>query len=82
MTEATMKVLKSALKLSIRERARLATDLLSSLEKEKEQAEVDKAWEEEVKRRMLEIEKGLVSTISWQEVDKQLERNQHARRKA
>jgi putative addiction module component (TIGR02574 family) len=82
MTEATMKVLKSALKLSIKERARLATDLLSSLEKEKEQAEVDKAWEEEVKRRMLEIEKGLVNTISWQEVDKQLERNQHARRKA
>ncbi len=58
------------LDLPSKERARLAHRLIASLEAEPEQdsAEVERAWEEEIKRRLEEYRSGAVQTISASEV--------------
>jgi putative addiction module component (TIGR02574 family) len=52
---------KEALKLSIRERARLAEYLISSLDEE-EDPEAERLWIEEAKRRYKEYKEGKVKT--------------------
>ena len=62
----TIDQLKSeALKLSHHERARLARELLESLD---EDSEVEQAWYDEAERRLLELEEGEVETFSAEEV--------------
>ncbi len=60
---------QDALKLSTQERARLAHDLLVSLEgTEEDPAEVERAWREEIERRMADVRAGNVTGIPADEV--------------
>jgi putative addiction module component (TIGR02574 family) len=60
-------LLKRALTLSDKERAELASDLIDSLDPTVD-PDAELAWQEEIARRLLEIESGRVKTISWDEV--------------
>lgn len=63
-----------ALELSVRERAQLAERLIASLDEEatEDRAEVERAWAEEIKRRVAEIESGTVELIPAEEVFSEL----------
>jgi len=61
----------AALLLPAEEKARLAEELLSSLD-ESNRAEIDAAWAEEIERRIDELESGNVKTIPADEVFRQL----------
>lgn len=62
-------IARSALNLSEEMRAELATLLLESLHEPIDQ-EIEKAWTEELKRRIEEVESGEVSTIPAETVMK------------
>ncbi len=53
--------------LSAEDRARLAEELLESLDQEPE-SEVEAAWDREIERRVAEVESGTVKLISADEV--------------
>jgi putative addiction module component (TIGR02574 family) len=53
--------------LSAEDRARLAEELLESLDQEPE-SEVEAAWDREIERRVAEVESGTVKLISAEEV--------------
>lgn len=59
-----------ALKLPSQERARLAHRLLVSLDEDADEdmAEVERAWEEEIRRRLAELEAGTAELIPAEEV--------------
>ena len=69
------------LRLPRQERARVAEELLSSLEEPEEQVAV--AWAVELERRSGEIAEGKVQTVEWEtaraEVVKELERRRAGR---
>ena len=56
-----------AMTLSAEDRARLAEELLDSLDQEPE-SEVDRAWDREIERRVADLESGTVKLISADEV--------------
>jgi hypothetical protein len=72
---STDELLAEALRLARADRARVAEELLSSLEKPDEEAA--SAWAEQLDRRSREIVKRRVQTISWEtarsEIVKELE---------
>ena len=74
-------LLAQVLRLPRQERARVAKELLSSLEEPEEQAAV--AWAVELERRSHEIAEGKVQTVEWEtaraEVVKELERRRAGR---
>ena len=57
-------LLAEALRLSREERARVAAELLSSLEEDDEG--VVAAWAEELARRSAEVREGRVATVPWE----------------
>lgn len=59
-----------AFRLSREERARLAEALISSLD---EEAEIERAWAEEIRRRVAELRGGAVETIPAEEVFAELD---------
>lgn len=59
--------------LSAKDRARLAEELLESLDQEPE-AEVEAAWDREIERRVAEVESGSVKLISAEEVHAEAQR--------
>ena len=61
---STDELLAEALRLSRVDRARVAEELLSSLEESDD--EVAAAWATELERRSLEVAEGRVQTISWE----------------
>ena len=62
-----------ALELSREDRARLARDLLASLdEPHDDPAEVEAAWLAEVERRMREIDAGSAKLVDWETVRAEL----------
>lgn len=66
-------ILDTALHLPDRERARIAERLISSLDPTVESgAEVELAWQEEVERRLAQIDRGEVQCVPWEEVRDQL----------
>jgi len=71
MTERSQVVLKEALKLNATERAEVAEQLIASLD-EVPDPDVEQAWQEEVQRRLQQIEHGEVKTIPWEEVQRRL----------
>ena len=77
----TEDLLAQVLRLPRRERARVAEELLSSLEEPEEQVAV--AWAVELERRSDEIAGGKVQTVAWKtaraEVIKELERRRAGR---
>lgn len=60
-------VFKEALDLPEQERFQLVEDLLMTLEPERDE-DIDTAWAAEVERRALEISRGSVPSLAWEEV--------------
>ncbi len=71
MTQKSQVVLEEALKLSPNERAEVAEQLIASLEEAPDTA-VEQAWQQEVQRRLQQVERGEVKTIPWEEVQRRL----------
>jgi putative addiction module component (TIGR02574 family) len=71
MTQKSQVVLAEALKLPSNERAEVAERLIASLD-EAPDTGVEQAWQEEVQRRLGQIERGEVNTIPWEEVQRRL----------
>lgn len=65
-------LLKRALALSSDERAALANSLLDSLEPLDKDESVQEAWDKEVARRMSDLKAGRATTITWEELHRQL----------
>jgi len=60
-------VTEQALSLSAPERLRLATELLQSVEPQGSE-EIERAWEDEIQRRITEIDSGKAKGRSWDEI--------------
>ena len=65
MSQASQAIESAALLLPPEERARLAERLLASLDVD---PEIEKAWDEEIKRRLVAWEAGLLKEVPWEEV--------------
>ena len=59
-------ILGTALTLPPDDRARIAAELIASLD-EGEDRDVEAAWATEIERRISEIESGEAETVSWEE---------------
>jgi len=69
MTQEASELLKKALTLSTEERAQLVDLLLESLEERHEDPPaVEAAWNDEVARRIAELDSGKAKTIPWEEI--------------
>jgi putative addiction module component (TIGR02574 family) len=62
MTDKSQAIVEQALKLSPTERADVAEQLLASLD-EALDSDVEKAWQEEIQRRLQQVERGEVELI-------------------
>lgn len=71
MTDKSKVVLEEALKLTANERAEVAEQLIASLD-EIPDTDVEQAWQEEIQRRLQQVERGEVKTIPWEEVQRRL----------
>ena len=67
MTPELSKLLEQALSLSIEEQEALADSLISNLGGKVDEG-VQAAWDEEIKRRIEELDSGKAKTIPWEEV--------------
>ena len=57
------------LAMSVQERARMASDLLASLDSEAvDEAEIDKLWSAETQRRAATLESGEAGTLTWEDI--------------
>lgn len=61
-------VLAEALKLPAEERAALAAKLVTSLETAEPSEEVERAWSEELERRIADVDAGSAQLVPWEEV--------------
>ena len=71
MTQEAAELLKKALSLPVSERADLAGSLIESLDETQDEA-VEAAWDEEVARRMADIDSGAVKPLSLEEARRHL----------
>lgn len=71
MTKKAEAILKDALALDDSERADIASRLLESIEPPAD-AGVERAWREEVRRRVAQVDAGEGHLIPWEEVREQL----------
>jgi putative addiction module component (TIGR02574 family) len=71
MTQEAAELLKKALALPVSERADLAGSLIESLDDTQDES-VEAAWDEEVARRMADIESGGVKPVSLEEARRRL----------
>lgn len=74
MPESVTELSQRALQLEPEDRARLAEELLASLEGDLE-PQVDAAWDAELKRRIAEVEAGAVTLIPADEVFERVRRS-------
>ena len=72
MSPDVSELLKKALALPPEARAALAGSLLESLDDEPSDEGVEAAWNEEIKRRIEEIDSGKVQMIPYEEVRRRL----------
>jgi putative addiction module component (TIGR02574 family) len=71
MTQEAAELLKKALALPVLERADLAGSLIESLDDTQDES-VAAAWDEEVARRMADIDSGAVKPVSLEEARRRL----------
>lgn len=71
MTQEAAELLKKALALPVSERADLAGSLIESLDDTQDES-VGAAWDEEVARRMADIDSGGVKPVSLEEARRRL----------
>ena len=76
MTDKTQAIVEQALKLSPTERAEVAEQLLVSLD-EVPDTDIEQAWQEEIQRRIQQIDRGEVELIDSDTVMAEL-RKKHA----
>jgi putative addiction module component (TIGR02574 family) len=63
----------AALRLSAEARAALAAELIQSLDEVEEAAEdVEAAWADEIQRRLIEVDTGVVTPVSWSEARRRI----------
>ncbi len=72
MTPQVSDLLEKALALSTQERGLLIDHLIESLDEGPAEEGVERAWDEEIKRRVDEIRSGKVQMISGEEVRRRL----------
>ena len=73
MTQETAELLKKALTLSLEERAEMAGSLLESLdEPEEDPVLVEAAWDQEIARRIDDLDSGKVRPVSLEEFRRKL----------
>jgi len=70
-------LLTQALQMPVEDRAVIAERLISSLDTEIDQ-DVEIVWQQEVQRRVDEIDKGAVACIPWEQVLLRLRENSRA----
>jgi putative addiction module component (TIGR02574 family) len=73
MTQEAADLLKKALSLPVSERADLAGSLIESLDETQDES-VAAAWDEEVARRVADIDSGAVKPVSLDDVRRRLSR--------
>ena len=71
MTQQALDVLQRALSLSEEERADLACSLMESLDPATDEG-AETAWNEEISRRVDELDSGKASTVPWDEVRRRI----------
>jgi putative addiction module component (TIGR02574 family) len=71
MTKAAEKLKSELLKLPAKERVRLAEFLFSSIDVD-EADELDDAWEQELERRIADLDSARVRAVPWKEVRERL----------
>lgn len=69
MTPQVSKLLEQALALSVDEQEALAESLISSLGEKLDEG-ILAAWDEEIKKRIADLDSGRAKTIPWAEVRK------------
>jgi putative addiction module component (TIGR02574 family) len=67
MRSATDSLLEAAVKLPGKERARVAKELIASLDEEWEEG-VEEAWAAEVERRRIAVAQGRERLVPWEQV--------------
>ena len=72
MTQRTHELLQKALALTEEERAELAGCLMESLEAPAD-ADTESAWQNEIARRLADLESGKAKTVSWAQVKNRLD---------
>lgn len=72
MKDKVTELLKQALKLPEEARAALAGSLLDTLDQDEDESAALE-WEQEIARRVKELDSGAVRTVPWSEVRKRLE---------
>ena len=67
-------VLNQALHLPLKQRARVAHELLTSLDQgpAEDPADVDRSWAEEIGRRFVAIDAGTAKSVPWSTVERKL----------
>jgi putative addiction module component (TIGR02574 family) len=71
VTRQALDLLQKALSLSEEERANLACSLMESLDSSIDQG-AETAWNEEISRRVAELDSGKASTVPWDEVRRRI----------
>jgi putative addiction module component (TIGR02574 family) len=71
VTQEADDLLKKALTLSPQDRATLAGSLIESLD-EAEELSVQNAWNDEIARRIEDLDSGKAKTIPWDEVRREI----------
>jgi putative addiction module component (TIGR02574 family) len=71
MSPTAEDVLKQALSLEEKDRASVAGALIESLHTQVD-PDAEEAWDQEIRRRVEELESGAVETVPWSEVRKRL----------
>jgi putative addiction module component (TIGR02574 family) len=66
-------IIEATLKLDAKERARIAHEIIVSLDEEAVEGGVEPAWEEELARRGAEIDSGAVKLDPWSKVRQELD---------
>lgn len=73
MTKTTEAVLAEALRLEVKARAEIASELLASLDGPAD-PDAASAWAEEIKRRVTALESGSAKLESWDDAKRRIER--------
>lgn len=71
MTQDVSELLKKALTLPVADRAELAGSLIESLDSTADES-VEAAWDEEISRRMADLDSGRVHPVSLEEARRRL----------
>jgi putative addiction module component (TIGR02574 family) len=71
VTQQALELLQKALALPESERIAFVRVLIESLD-EKSDMDVERAWEEEISRRVSDLDSGKARTVSWEEVQQRI----------